>query len=185
MEKLGQNIKTLVELGKKQGYLTYEEMNRSLPEEGVSPDRLDSLLMTLDELGIQLMDEEAAIKLEEAKSGEDKNKVVEVAEEATTELVESTPRIDDPVRMYLQQMGEIPLLKREEEISLAKKIETSRKRFRRKVLESDLALEGAIEIFSQVLSGDLPFDRTMQVSSAETLGKGTILKRQEQTGQAP
>ena len=176
MEKLDQNIKTLVELGKKQGYLTYEEMNKSLPEEGVSPDRLDSLLMTLDELGIQLMDEEDAIKLREAQTDDHDDKD-EVDEEEVTELVESTPRIDDPVRMYLQQMGEIPLLKREEEIALAKKIEWSRKRFRRKVLESDLTLVGAVEILSQVSSGELPFDRTMQVSSAETLGKGTILKR--------
>ena len=54
MEKLDQNIKALVERGKRKGYLTYEEMNRSLPAEGISPDRLDSLLMTIDELGIEL-----------------------------------------------------------------------------------------------------------------------------------
>ena len=178
MDKLDQNISSLVERGKRQGYLSYEEMNRSLPEEGVSPERLDSLLMTLDELGIELMDEEDAQKLGQNQgTGQVAKDKPAAGTEETAELAEPTPRIDDPVRMYLQQMGEIPLLKRSEEIALAKKIEWSRKRFRRKVLESDLALVGAVEILTQVSAGELPFDRTMQVSSAETLTKGAILQR--------
>ena len=177
MEKLDQNIKALVEKGKLKGYLTYEEMNRALPDEGVSPDRLDTLLMTIDELGIELLDEEDVAAREEQDSAADGDSS-KVAEEDLTSIIEQpTVRIDDPVRMYLQQMGEIPLLKREEEIALAKKIEWSRKRFRRKVLESDLSLAGAMEILSQVSAGELPFDRTMKISTAETLGKGTILKR--------
>ena len=71
-----------------------------------------------------------------------------------------------------QQAGPRP-----EEIALAKRIEWSRKRFRRKVLESDLTSTGAVEILSQVSAGELPFDRTMKISTAETLGKSTILKR--------
>ena len=171
MEKLDQNIKALVERGKTKGYLTYEEMNRSLPDEGVSPDRLDTLLMTLDELGIDLLDEEDVAKKQETDvEGPAKHDVPDILEQPSA-------RIDDPVRMYLQQMGEIPLLTRDEEIALAKKIEWSRKRFRRKVLESDLSLAGAVEILSQVAAGELPFDRTMKISTAETLGKSTILKR--------
>ncbi len=173
MEKLEQNIKTLLEQGKRRGYLTYEEVNRSLPEEGVSPDCLDSLLMTLDDLRIDLLDEEEVAKKKALAEGPAKKS----SSDRTNDLVEVTTRIDDPVRMYLQQMGEIPLLSRPEEISLAKKIEWSRKRFRRKVLESDLALSGAVEILSQVSAGELPFDRNMKVSSAETLAKVTIIKR--------
>src|SRR5205085_10702595 len=90
----------------------------------------------------------------------------------------STKRIDDPVRMYLTQMGEIPLLTREQEIALAKKIEITRKIFRSKVLESDYCLQAAVDILQQVDDGDLPFDRTMKISTAEDQAdKGTIGQR--------
>ncbi len=77
--------------------------------------------------------------------------------------------------MFLTQMGEIPLLTREQEIALAKKIEITRKIFRSKVLESDYCLNAAVEILQQVDDGDLPFDRTMKISTAEDQAdKGTI-----------
>ncbi len=79
--------------------------------------------------------------------------------------------------MYLTQMGEIPLLKRNEEIALAKKIEVTRKRFRRKVLECDGALTQVVETLKRVHAGDLPFDRTVKVSLTENLEKDKILSR--------
>ncbi|NBY00515.1 MAG: sigma-70 family RNA polymerase sigma factor, partial [Planctomycetes bacterium] len=90
---------------------------------------------------------------------------------------EEGKRIDDPVRMYLTQMGEIPLLKREQEINLAKKIEVTRKRFRRKVLECDGAMNQVVDTLKRVHSGELPFDRTIKVSLTENLEKDKILQR--------
>src|SRR5262249_30589727 len=75
------------------------------------------------------------------------------------------------------QMGESPLLKREEEIALAKKIEVTRKRFRRKVLECDGALRQVVDTLERVHTGDLPFDRTVKVSLTENLEKDKILQR--------
>ena len=86
-------------------------------------------------------------------------------------------RIDDPVRMYLTQMGEISLLTRDEEIRLAKKIETTRMIFRRQVLENDYSISQAIEILEMVDEGELPFDRTMKISTAEEDAKAKIAAR--------
>src|SRR5205085_9671050 len=86
-------------------------------------------------------------------------------------------RTDDPVRMYLTQMGSIPLLTRQQEIALAKKIEVTRKRFRRKVLECDYALSNVVDTLRRVHTGDLPFDRTVKVSLTENLEKDKILQR--------
>ena len=103
-------------------------------------------------------------------------------EEAHEELAKalqegSAKRIDDPVRMYLTQMGEISLLTRDEEIRLAKKIEMCRYLFRNRVLNNDYAIAQTAETLEQVDAGDLPFDRTMKISTAEDNAKEKIAKR--------
>ena len=176
-------IKAIVERGKKKGYLTYEEMNEELPDEAVTPNRLDSLLMTLDEMGVQLLDEAEVARLTENEFAGDlpqlKGDALSVRDDKTLEatIEPDTKRIDDPVRMYLTQMGEIPLLTREEEINLARKIELTRLAFRRKVLESDYCARNAVEILQHVHDGTLPFDRTMKMSSAENLVKTVVKNR--------
>ncbi len=90
---------------------------------------------------------------------------------------ESESWSDDPVRMYLTQMGEIPLLTRQQEISLAKQIEITRAAFRRKVLECDYVMQVAVKILRRVHDGNLPFDRTVQVSVTDRLEKDQILGR--------
>jgi RNA polymerase primary sigma factor len=181
-EEVDLRVQAIKDLGTSRGYLTYEELNEKLPDEVVSPDKLDSLLMMIDEMGIRLIDESDIGEF--VKSPKPKAKKPKTADEEPEELKDdlgepidinleaelaeaSTKRIDDPVRMYLTQMGEIPLLTREQEIGLAKKIEITRKIFRSKVLESDYCLQSAVEILQQVDDGDLPFDRTMKISTAE------------------
>ncbi len=84
---------------------------------------------------------------------------------------------DDPVRMYLTQMGEIPLLSRREEVSLARQIEETRAKFRRNVLACDYVMQLAVKVLRRVHEGDLPFDRTVQVSVTDQLEKNQILGR--------
>jgi RNA polymerase primary sigma factor len=171
--QMDEGLKALVESGKHKGYLTYSQVNEYLPDDAVNPEKLDQLLMVLEEQGIELIDESEA---EEREAGP-------TTEAAQPELdlsfmdEDDTRRIDDPVRMYLTQMGSIPLLKREEEISLAKKIEVTRKRFRRKVLECDYALSNVVETLKRVHTGELPFDRTVKVSLTENLEKDKIIQR--------
>jgi RNA polymerase primary sigma factor len=84
---------------------------------------------------------------------------------------------DDPVRMYLTQMGEIPLLSRQQEIALAKQIEITRAKFRRKVVECDYVMQQIVRTLRRVHEGELPFDRTVQVSVTDHLEKQQIIGR--------
>ena len=117
----------------------------------------------LDE-SVEELDEDAQFDADEA--AED----VAVADEAESWS-------DDPVRMYLTQMGEIPLLTRQQEITLAKQIEVTRAKFRRKVVECDYVMQQIVRVLRRVAEGDLPFDRTVQVSVTDRLEKEQILGR--------
>ena len=179
-----QQIKAITEKGKRKGYLTYEEMNEDLSDDIVSPARLDSLLASLDEMGIHLLDEADVEKHEEeefeGEEGPGKKEQLREDELLEKQLVgeaEIARRIDDPIRTYLTQMGEIDLLTREQEISLARKIELARMGFRRKMLESDYCARNAVDILQQVHEGALSFDRTMKISTAENLVRSVIKKR--------
>jgi RNA polymerase primary sigma factor len=174
--KLDEGLKALLESGKEKGYLTYSQVNEYLPDDAVNPEKLDQLLMVLEDQGIELIDESEA---EEREAGPANAAETDGRTDLDLSFMDDDGdrRIDDPVRMYLTQMGEIPLLKRDEEISLAKKIEVTRKRFRRKVLECDYALCSVVETLQRVHTGELPFDRTVKVSLTENLEKDKILQR--------
>ncbi len=181
--KQDEGLKTLLDSGKEKGYLTYSQVNEYLPDDAVNPEKLDQLLMILEEQGIELIDESEAEEREAgpaapADTGSDPE--IELRDLEVNFVEEESGdgrRIDDPVRMYLTQMGEIPLLSRNEEISLAKKIEVTRKRFRRKVLECDYALCNVVDTLKRVHANELPFDRTIKVSLTENLEKDKILQR--------
>jgi len=98
-------------------------------------------------------------------------------EEETEAPAESVDATDDPVRMYLMQMGQIPLLSRPEEIDAAKDIEESRTNFRHTMLATDYVLQGAVEFLEQVYIGKLRLDRTIEVSVTNTTEKKAIMKR--------
>ena len=102
---------------------------------------------------------------------------IEADEDLLAGVEEAETWSDDPVRMYLTQMGEIPLLTRHEEIRLAKTIEVTRRRFRTKLLECDYVIQIAFKILRRVHTGELPFDRTVQVSVTDRLEKDQILGR--------
>ncbi|MBX3431733.1 MAG: sigma-70 family RNA polymerase sigma factor [Pirellulales bacterium] len=94
-----------------------------------------------------------------------------------SELPDGESWSDDPVRMYLTQMGEIPLLTRQQEINLARRIETTRAAFRRRLLACDYVIRAAYKVLGRVHRGELPFDRTVQVSVTDRLEKEQILGR--------
>lgn len=175
--KSDDTLKALIERGKQSGSLTYDDLNQALPEGVSDSDRLQDILELLEKEGISVIDEADG----EDEEGELATVVEAVLADPDLPSFEDSDgdgrHIDDPVRMYLTQMGEIPLLARHQEIALAKKIEVTRRRFRRKVLECDYALRQVVETLKRVMVGDLPFDRTIKVSQTEELEKDQILAR--------
>jgi RNA polymerase primary sigma factor len=188
-----QQIKTLIEKGEKKGFLTYEEMNEQLPDDAVSPGRLDKLLEKLDEMGISLLDEADVETHQLRKEQEEEFEAPEESLEETDkeeqlkeedELLEKqligeevSRRIDDPIRMYLTQMGQIPLLTRKSEVALARKIEITRMAFRRKMLQCDYCARNALDLLQQVLNGMMSFDRTIKTGTVQQFTKSVIKKR--------
>ncbi|MFM7072028.1 MAG: sigma-70 family RNA polymerase sigma factor, partial [Planctomycetota bacterium] len=268
-------LQTLVAKGKRQGFLTFDEVNAYLPDQDVTPEKLDDLLLALDEQGIELVDvgpradsrsgwntagsatfgagaaqtgglrtgglrigdmaasgtaaggmaaggmragfggiggafeNEAAgsatrfglprgsnagdgnADSQRRKNGFDRSLLRDMSDRTGVadagdddgDMQDARPARDiptsgdDPIRMYLSQMADLPLLNREEEIAVAKKIEVTRKRFRRALLSCDFALRATVETLSRVYRGDLPFDRTIKVSLTEQLTKEQILAR--------
>ncbi|MGB3743585.1 MAG: RNA polymerase sigma factor region1.1 domain-containing protein, partial [Xanthobacteraceae bacterium] len=144
-------VKKMIKQAKKRGYVTYEQLNAVMPSEEVTSEKIEDVLAMMNEMGINVVETEEADndeeereepEDEEAESGE----LVEVAPKtpAKSETREPTERTDDPVRMYLREMGSVELLSREGEIAIAKRIEAGREAMIAGLCESPLSFQAII-----------------------------------------
>ncbi len=202
MEKLEDIIKALIKRVRKSGRVTLVQLNRALPESASTPDHIERAIALIEDAGLEVVEDDRAAnkkagqrepEFDPIHADEDDDSPDEPAVESQVEseelvpskeldmatpMLDMTEKIDDPVRMYLTQMGEIPLLTREEEISLARKIELTRKQFRKEALSSGFGLANAVEILEDVMRGELAFDRTLKVNQQDPeVGKSDLSDR--------
>jgi RNA polymerase primary sigma factor len=187
-----QTIKLLVDEGRPKGFLTYAEMSKLMEDQFLPPDKMDQVFIGLEDAGVDVVDDndtEVSSDVTVKTTTDAKASVAAVAAKALQDAgkVSVAEKIDDPVRMYLTQMGEIPLLTRPEEIRLAKRIEVTRKRFRKYCMGSGVCMDVSLATLHEVQAGNLAFDRTLKVNPnpkpdddpkiVETLGKPRLAKR--------
>ncbi len=133
-----QAVKKMLAKGKERGYITYEELNQTLPPDQVSSEQIEDTMTMLSEMGINVVDGDEA---EEQPADEAKDEPEAVGNTAGADL----DRTDDPVRMYLREMGSVELLSREGEIAIAKRIEAGRERMIGAICESPMTIRAIVE----------------------------------------
>ncbi len=144
-------VKKMIKAAKKRGYVTHEQINAVLPSEEVTSDQIEDVFAMISEMGINVVESDEA-EAEEDKAADDSDdeeeggELVEVSPKplATTEKKEPSERTDDPVRMYLREMGSVELLSREGEIAIAKRIEAGREAMIAGLCESPLTFQAII-----------------------------------------
>ncbi len=151
-------IKKLVKDGKDKGFLTFEEINKAIPAESFSPDEIEDSMSKLTEGGIQLVDSEDDVEDvdDSDNDGDDDEEIDGGNYEAGGNISsDDTGRTDDPVRMYLREMGSVELLSREGEIAIAKRIEAGKEMMIGGICESPLAIESLIAWYEALQKGDI------------------------------
>ena len=143
-------VKKMIKAAKKRGYVTMDELNSVLPSEEVTSEQIEDTMSMLSDMGINVVEDDEAGEEPEADSSADEEDANELAEQtgtavaATTTKKEPTDRTDDPVRMYLREMGSVELLSREGEIAIAKRIEAGRETMIAGLCESPLTFQAII-----------------------------------------
>jgi len=146
-------VKKMIKLAKKRGYVTHEQINAVLPSEEVTSDQIEDVFAMLNEMGINVVENEepdaeeaAEAREEEDEDDEEEGDLVEVKKRTPAKSEKSEPgeRTDDPVRMYLREMGSVELLSREGEIAIAKRIEAGREAMIAGLCESPLTFQAII-----------------------------------------
>ncbi len=147
LDSLGAGIKRMIARGKERGYVTYDELNGALPPEQVSSEQIEDTMAMLSEIGISV------VEGEESEEGAAPAEVVESDAPSGNVDESEMGRTDDPVRMYLREMGNVELLSREGEIAIAKRIEAGREMMIGGICESPLTMRAIVRWYEALVEG--------------------------------
>ncbi len=150
-EKLNEKIRGLIRHSKEQGFLTYKDINKGLPESINNPEEIENVISILQNLEIEVLDDK---QVEAFKARQEETEEKEVRSSQNDIL-------DDPVRMYLKQMGQVPLLTREEEVAISKRIENAELRAQGALFSTALTLEFQNDVVQKLLNREERFDRVV------------------------
>jgi RNA polymerase primary sigma factor len=154
-------VKKLIKVAKKRGYVTYEELNAVMPSEEVSSEQIEDIMSMFSDMGINVVDEDEVEEADADAGGADEEEGGELAPSGGTAVAsksntrEGSDRTDDPVRMYLREMGSVELLSREGEIAIAKRIEAGRETMIEGLCESPLTFQAIIIWRDQLANAEI------------------------------
>jgi len=163
-------LEKLIAAGKEKGHLTYEEVNDILPENIVSSEVIDEILAMLGNENIAIVAAEHKPEAEKPAPVEE-----EAGQKEKPEALPRLVRMDDPVRMYLRQMGQIPLVSREEEIRLAKEIEQAENKFRQAVFDCPWAKKEAVSTANSIIDGEINLEEA--IKEEPSLNRDKLFKK--------
>jgi RNA polymerase primary sigma factor len=178
------SVKKLLARGKERGYVTYDELNAALPPEEVSSEQIEDTMATLSEMGINVVENDEG----EDSSSDGESSSAEAAPAAAAEEDEDLGRTDDPVRMYLREMGSVELLSREGEIAIAKRIEAGREKMIGSICESPLTLRAMMNWRDALVEGHIllrdviDLDATYGGETGSAAMEGTATSEEEGDG---
>ena len=169
LDTMGAAVKKMVAKGKERGYVTYDELNAALPPEEVSSEQIEDTMAMLSEMGINVVENE---EQEEAANDTPANDEEEPREKSAAGNVDESDlgRTDDPVRMYLREMGSVELLSREGEIAIAKRIEAGRDMLIGGICESPLTIQAIVRWHDALIAGEILLREIIDLDA--TLGGG-------------